>query len=289
MITRPNQYCGSCGQQLFLDDRSCTRCGMPLADSGTDLDYTFQSTQMAPMMPNRTKPLPLGKIVLVQGIAIALLFILVLVLLVHSFGGGNLPFQSNSSTPGLAQPTPTPAGPRLLYQADWSNNLDGWTGTSDWQIHNGHLVNAGNQAIHNLAAPTIVVPYDLSQVTDYAVEAQIQVTKTVNAAGFGFFVRYDNNGHGYIAGASSPQTGPTSVFEITTANGWHSPLQQINFTPGKDWHTYRVEVQQAHIRVFIDGGLALDVEDASYPSGEFAGLWDSNAQLTISSFVIKSL
>lgn len=287
MLTRPNQYCGSCGNPLFPGDRTCPQCGSPLASSGTDLfdaPGTLANTRPLP------KTLPLGKIVLVQGIAIVLLFILVLVLLVHSFAGGNLLALNNSSTPGgIAQPTPTPTAPRLLYQANWSNNLDGWTGTPDWQARNGQLVNAGNHAVHNLASPTIVVPFDLSSVADYAVEARIQLSNTAVSPGFGFFVRYDNNGHGYIVGAGSPQGGPPTVFEITTADGWRTPLQQINFTPGKNAHTYRVEVKQEHIKVFIDSGLALDVEDASYPSGEFVGLWDSNAQLTISSFVIERL
>jgi hypothetical protein len=237
----------------------------------------------------RAKPLPLGKIILVQSIAIILLFMLVLVLLVHTFVGANPTAQNNPLTPGSVVPTPTPAGPRLLYQADWSSDLAGWNGTADWQTRDGQLINDGSNAIHNLAEPTIVVPFDLSGIADYAVEAEVQLTKTVPAPGFGFFVRYDNNGHGYIAGAGSPQGGPPSVFEVTTADGWRTPLQKVNFTPGKNWHTYRIEVKQARIKVFIDGGLALDVEDASYPSGEFVGLWDSNAQLAISEFVIQSL
>jgi hypothetical protein len=243
----------------------------------------------APLTIANPKPLsnlPLGKIILGQSIAILLLFMLVIVLLVRSFAGGNLSSQGTPPHPGR---TATPAGPHVLYQADWSSDLDGWAGTADWTALNGQLTNDGTNAIHSLSAPTIVAPFDLSGIADYAVEAQIQVSKTAGSPGFGFFVRYDNKGHGYIAGAGSPQGGPTSVFEVTTADGWRNPLQQVDFSPGKHWHTYRIEVKQDHIKVFIDGGLALDVQDATYPSGEFVGLWDSNAQLAISSFVINSL
>ena len=297
MSTQLNKFCGNCGNPMPFTAKHCPACGtpfqMPDIDPGdgtmfmTGLQHPGSSHLTTTRLPLSSNPL--SKIVLAQGIAIILLFMAVLVLLVHSFVGVPSTSQGNLIPTTGALATATPAGPHMLYQADWSNDLDKWTGTPDWTARDGALVNDGSNAIHNLAAPTISVPYDLSGIPDYAIEAQIQVTKTSSSPGFGFFVRYDNNGHGYIAGAGSPQGGPPSVFEITTAAGWRDPLQKLSFMPGKAAHTYRIEVQQDHISAYIDGAVVLDVQDERYPSGAFVGLWDSNVQLSISSFVIESL
>src|SRR5205814_385763 len=56
----------------------------------------------------------------------------------------------------------------LLYTADWSSGLNGWTGASDWTVLNGMLHNDGTDASAN--SPTIVAPYQVEGITDYAVE-----------------------------------------------------------------------------------------------------------------------
>ena len=311
----PDNYCGHCGEPLAPGAIICARCNTPASPPESDhfgthptLDSNIAAHNSRPtvsgtispfsshptisskiLLPGEPSPnthpppprLPLVKIIMAQGIVITLLLLVVIALVTH-FSVRIIPNPAINSTA-------TPTGPHTLYQADWSGGLNGWAGSADWKALNGQLTNDGTKSIHNLSMPTIQVPFDLSNIPDYAIEARIQVTQTEHAPGFGFFVRYDNDGHGYIVGAGSPQAGPTSVFDVTTADGWHTPLQQIDFAPGNQWHTYRVEVQRNHITVFIDGGFAMDVLDATYPSGEFVGLWDSNAQLAISSFVIESL
>jgi hypothetical protein len=289
MATQLNKFCGNCGNPMPVTAKHCPACGTPF--HMPDLDPGDGTMFMTNPHPTAVQPLssnPLSKIVLAQGIAIILLFMAVLVLLVHTFVGAPSTSLGTLSPIAGASATATPAGPHVLYQASWSGD-DTWQGTPDWKEQNGVLVNDGSNAVHNLSTPTIMVPYDLSTMPDYAIEAQIQVTKTSNSPGFGFFVRYDNQGHGYIAGAGSPQGSPPSVFEITTAAGWRTPLQQMDFSPGKTTHTYRIEVKQDHISVYIDGRFFMDQQDERYPSGAYVGLWDSDAQLSISSFVIKSL
>jgi hypothetical protein len=309
----PDNYCGHCGEPLAPGATTCAGCNTPVGtpesdqfgthltldsnslslnphstDSGNISSFNSRPTLSSKIIPagapsadNQPSPsqLPLVKIIIGQGITITLLLLLVIALITHF----SLRITPNPSTNQTATPTP-----HTLYQADWSSGLNGWVGSADWKALDGHLTNTGTKNIHNLSMPTIQVPFDLSAIPDYTIEARIQVAQTVNAAGFGFFVRYDNNGHGYIVGAGSPKAGPTSVFEITLADSWHTPLQQIDFTPGTAWHNYRIEVRQNHIMVFIDGGVVMDVTDATYPSGAFVGLWDSNAQLSISSFVIEN-
>src|SRR5579871_5253182 len=310
----PDNYCGHCGKPLAPGDTICAHCNTPVGTPEADqfgthptLDSNISLLQAHPAasdnMPSfHSRPtfsskilpagapspdtqippphLPLVKIIIGQGIAITILLLVVIALLTHF----SIRITPNPSTNQTATPTP-----RMVYQADWSSGLNGWVGSADWKARNGQLTNDGTQNIHNLSMPTIQVPFDLSTIPDYLIEARMQVTQTAHAAGFGLFVRYDNNGHGYIVGAGSPQEGPTSVFEITQADNWHTPLQEIAFTPGNQWHTYRIEVQGNHITVFIDGGFVMDVTDATYPTGAFVGLWDSNTQLAISSFVIESV
>jgi hypothetical protein len=310
----PDNYCGHCGEPLAPGAIICAHCNTPVGTPESDqfgahptLDSNIPAVNSRPTVSGKlisfnsrptfsSKIIPvdgtapsssfsptqrsLVKIIIGQGIAITVLLLIVIALLTHF----SLHITPNPSASQTATPTP-----RMLYQADWSDGLNGWTGSADWKALNGQLTNDGTKSIHNLAMPTMQVPFDLSNTSDYQIEARLQVTRTTHAAGFGFFVRYDDNGHGYIVGAGSPLDGPTTLFEITRADSWHTPLQQIAFTPGTAWHTYRIEVQHDHIIVFIDGGFVMDVTNTTYSSGAFVGLWDSNTQLSISSFTIESL
>jgi len=93
-------------------------------------------------------------------------------------GAGSTPTQvSQSFSPTPIPPTPTPA-PKpgdVLYQANWSNGLNGWAGSPDWKALNGMLLNDGTTTNEPIE-PTIVAPYDLGAITNYAVEATIQAS-----------------------------------------------------------------------------------------------------------------
>src|SRR5258708_1660100 len=64
-------------------------------------------------------------------------------------------------------PTPLPAG-TVLYQADWSHGLTGWTGAQGWKVVQGQLVSASS------GTATFTIPYRPT-VSDYALKVHIQI------------------------------------------------------------------------------------------------------------------
>src|SRR5438270_519810 len=84
-----------------------------------------------------------------------------------------------TSTPtAIFQPTSTSAlpvqTPTSLYVENGSDNWNGWTGTSDWKIFNGMLLNDGTNYCCG-SQPTITAPYQVQGIANYAVEVIIQV------------------------------------------------------------------------------------------------------------------
>src|SRR5260370_33170199 len=68
-------------------------------------------------------------------------------------------------------PTPLPAG-TVLYQADWSHGLTGWTGAQGWKVVQGQLVSDSS------GTATFTIPYRPT-VSDCAVEVRIQIVRAV--------------------------------------------------------------------------------------------------------------
>src|SRR5260221_6661910 len=68
-------------------------------------------------------------------------------------------------------PTPLPAG-TVLYQADWSHGLTGWTGAQRWYVVQGQPVSSSS------GTATFTIPYRPT-VSDYAVEVRIQIMRSV--------------------------------------------------------------------------------------------------------------
>jgi len=71
-----------------------------------------------------------------------------------------------------------------LYQADWSGGLGGWGGGPGWQIVNGMLVSDRSNP------GTVISPPYVPPISDYAVEAEIQIGDLSNGDGwFGIALR----------------------------------------------------------------------------------------------------
>lgn len=186
-------------------------------------------------------------------------------------------------------PSPTPASPQpgtVLYQANWSNGLDGWAGSQDWKSQGGMLVSDGTYQDTNGSqiSPTIEPPYQVKETSDYAVEVRIQ-----QLGGQGCFdavvlrgsVATDGvQGYRFTIGCYGGAT-------IYAAHG--SSLNQIahvDFDPGNTWHTYRLEAKGTSITAFIDGIQVLGVTDATYLSGGVLGMKSEATQIDVSSFKV---
>lgn len=177
-------------------------------------------------------------------------------------------------------------------------NLRTWTdGSSDWQSSNGLLVNNGTKIWNERGGPTILAPCDVSSASDWsttnvAIEARIQVTSAQNNACFGMTVRGNstiNGWQGYKAGVGNC-LGSLNTALVSGPDYLHdAQLHTTAFNPGTVSHTYRVEIQDTTIRLFIDGKLLLNVSDTRYLTGAEIGLWCQYAQLTVTSFNVTAL
>ncbi|MBA2286877.1 MAG: DUF1080 domain-containing protein [Ktedonobacteraceae bacterium] len=171
--------------------------------------------------------------------------------------------QSNVVSPATLVPSASPrptatAIPRgtVLYQADWSHGLSGWQASGGWQVMHGQL------EVNSPAMASIFVPYRLT-VTSYALEMRIQVVRLLHENGgyFSIFAQKASGRDGYQAGVSDlkgteprpngshPQAQVFIDPSGSTIRGTGTP---IDYEPGWQWHTYRVEVQDNQARLLVD-------------------------------------
>ena len=207
--------------------------------------------------------------------------------------------QTPTSVPTTRQasPTPTPWPPGIvLYQANWSHGLSGWPGTQGWKVVQGQLETiAGGPSI-------LTVPYKLP-VGDYAIEARIQVVGLLHENGgyFSIFAAKAPGKDGYQAGVSNLEGSQPRP------NGAHPQAQVIldpfgdmmqgsglpvDFEPGSNWHTYRVEVQGSSARLLVDGvqeGGSASSDQTDVLSNGPVGLISEQLILRVSSFRIITL
>lgn len=199
-------------------------------------------------------------------------------------------------TPPLLSPTPSgvPQTPdTLFYQADWSNGLSGWTGSADWKTTSGMLVSDGSYTLSDGMSPTVEPPYQVTETSNYAVEArvqQIKVTQTLGGLGCfdavvirGSIVSDGVKGYRLAIGCFGGAT-------IYAAHGGSlTSIAHINFDPSNLWHIYRIEAKGATISTFIDGVQVLQVNDNTYLSGGIVGIKSQGTQIDVSNFKVIKL
>jgi hypothetical protein len=128
----------------------------------------------------------------------------------------------------------------------------------------------------------------LPAVTNYAVEAKIQLTN-LSGSCFGIVVRgssTQSGWQGYKAGICN-----TNLAYIT-AYGDLNPMAMAAFAPGTTLRTYRCEVKDNTIKLFIDGTLVVTAADnrlLTSRGNEQVGLYAQNVQLQVSSFQVTAL
>jgi hypothetical protein len=143
-------------------------------------------------------------------------------------------------------PTPLPAG-TVLFHADWSHGLAGWTGAQGWKVVQGQLVSDSS------GSATFTIPYRLS-VTNYAVEIRIQIVRSVPPYGGYYAIVAPKlpGKDGYQAGVLDLKPpGPRPFGDHPLSQVYLDPYGDTeqgsgipqDYEPGSGWHTYRVEVQ----------------------------------------------
>lgn len=170
-------------------------------------------------------------------------------------------------------PTPPPPG-TVLYQADWSNGLNGWNGTSDWKALDRELLNDGTQS------GTVVAPYQVEGTVNYAVEVRLRVIR--NSTCFSISLRGTS-----VTEDKAYKGGVCMGVARIEVN--RDILATTPFDDGNAWHIYRVEVKGTTIRLFIDGGLATQTQENRYLSGGQVWLGSYYTELDVSSFKVIAL
>lgn len=195
-----------------------------------------------------------------------------------------------SSTTGEAPPPEGCSSGSVIYQADWSSDMAGWVGSSDWSHTDSMLTNDGSPGDLDRR---IMAPCE-PPTKDYTLEAQIQLVdpKCVFGRGrkeFGLIARATEQGGGVLGGfdcdkvkVASTQYNPSFALDRET-------LRSEPFTPGGGWHTYRLEVQSDQVRFFVDGGLVFNQATNRNLNGTKVGMFSHGAQTNVRSFKIERL
>ncbi len=229
---------------------------------------------------------------------------------------GNSPSGQTAPT-ATPTPSPTPVAPgTVLYQADWSKDGSGWTGSRQWKAFgNGQVGSDGSdQKSFCFWAPNALPTHN------YSVEAHVQfvrpnfpaadTTYGPNNYEFGILVRGDGLNNGYEIGMgdhfySAPDNlyaRPNGALVMRVNNdNIRNELYMDGLTQTKDvlgskkytidnnWHTYRVEVSGNSIKFFLDNALVVETTDNNYIDGVHVGLRAVFATVNVSDFKVKAL
>jgi hypothetical protein len=192
-----------------------------------------------------------------------LIGILLFPLVACSTGTPSTTISSQTTTPSASHssptPTPLPAG-IVLYQADWSHGLSGWSGAHGWRVVQGQLES------DNSGSATFTIPYQLP-VNNYAIEFRLQVMRTLPPYGGNFEIVAPKlpGKNGYHAGVFDLKAqGPhpfglhpqSNVYLDPYSNPSQGSGMPQDYEPGSGWHTYRVEVRGNEASL-LDGGTQI--------------------------------
>jgi hypothetical protein len=178
-------------------------------------------------------------------------------------------------------PTTNPGSGTTMFTASWAAGLNGWAGDAPWKTLRGLLLNDGT------GRSRIAAPFT-SAVPDYAAEARIRV---ISGGRFGLYLRRSDNDRGGYLGIIDAGGGGTQLRNDDDDNccGIGVFAGGPSFSPGKDWHTYRIEADGNAVRLLIDGAQFVTVTDNKYLTDGRTGLFANGAQLEISAFKVIRL
>ncbi len=205
---------------------------------------------------------------------------------------------SHPSVTAMVQSSPMPTAPpagTVLFQGDWSHGVAGWQGTHGFQVVQGQLeANSGSLS-------TLILPYQPT-VTNYVLEMRIQVVRLLQQNGgyFTIFATKATDKDGYQAGVNGlegtasrpPGSHPQAQVFIDPASSMaQGSAFPIDYEPGFQPRTYRVEVQDTEARLLVDGvqiGRASSEQTATLSNGPL-GLDTELLVLRVSSIRILAL
>lgn len=187
-----------------------------------------------------------------------------------------------------ATSAPAPPGPSdgaLAYEADWSDDSDGWNLTEGWTINGGELVADG------ASADPLLAPFQPGQA-NYAVEVEMAVTGINNCNKLvGVFARIteepgDDDDLMGFAGNVCANEWRIDAVEADDLDTIESG--ERNMATGQ--HVYRLEVSGERIRLFIDNAFVGEANDGRFAGAGGVGIFlEGDADITVRSFKVFTI
>jgi len=192
-------------------------------------------------------------------------------------------------------PTPQPKPGEVMYQADWTTGMNGWSGSKDWKYVSGMIVDDGS--VSQPSKDTwIVSPYQ-PKTADYALEVEIQTIapkcgKQYGADDFGIIARATNDGAivgGYHCAAGPFRGSPPGGLGIAATPYFTLQTDTQAYPQDAEWHTYRLEIKGNTMTLLLDGTKRITVADNTYLVSGKVGLFSNGAQISVRSFKVIAL
>jgi hypothetical protein len=183
---------------------------------------------------------------------------------------------------------------KLVYQAMWSQGAGGWSFAADphFAVASGVLSYDGTGRTQTLA------PFHTTRLPNFAVQATIRgvspgVSSDVIKAqrlslGYGIMARVSGGTpqSGFLVGfddVSGSEAGAVIDWDGGGVGG-------AGFTPGTDWHTYRLEVRGRSYRLLFDGQEAVgSIRTNDLRGFTGIGIWSSYYQIEVKDFKVFAL
>jgi hypothetical protein len=206
----------------------------------------------------------------------------------------------SASSADLATQRTQPEPSNVLYE---TTTFDDWSippAKSDWARLGNMLVSRGSRRGADFVP--ILAPYRPPSA-DYAVEADIRVIREGNSFGVVAREGTEQGGRrrreGYAGGIGANLARPNvqRPTSLCYLNGAMSAFirrdciaEAAIFTPGLDWHTYRLELNGNKITLRIDKQVMIkDLADNRFLSAGGVGLWSTEYQLEVRRFRVIAL
>lgn len=185
-----------------------------------------------------------------------LLVLLCALLVLASCSSGNPARQTGAASPTPVPPTATatPAVPSgtVLYHTDWSQGLADWSVPGAMNAH----ASKGQLRLTCDKLATMFLAYRPT-VANFALEVPMQIVNSPAGAGtFSLIGQQSSDKDGYLGGAASlekkfPFHGQFDAFVQPTGDS--SLFYTADFSPGTNWYTYRIEIQQGVFSFYVNG------------------------------------
>jgi hypothetical protein len=167
---------------------------------------------------------------------------------------------SSTATATATSPPPTPT-PAIAYEANFTQDLNGWSGGEGWRVENGVLIFDGVGGSRTVWSPSGAPEW----TDDYIVEAEILVNNGAYTSAVAGFAMRDS---------ASDATPEGQVATVVSTGGWH---------------TYRLEVRDGQALFSVDGAVVGDFSDARLASPDALGVFAVATQIQVRLFRVAPL